>query len=395
MDKSLRFWQLNYAMSSIAPGYGQGMQAKRQYSFVIVNEQGQLTATWREVAPEGSLRESGNQAIALDRDQLRSLYRLMALSRRVDRQAINLTRQGALGVFASSHGQEAAQVGSVFALGPDDWLFPSYRDTVGTFARGVDMVEILALFQGSWHCGFDPRAHRVAPLTTPLATHALHAVGLAMAARLRHDPIVALTFFGDGAASEGDAHEAMNMAAVYQAPVVFFVQNNHYAISVPVAQQMRTSAIALRAAGYGMPGVLVDGNDVLAVYGATHAAVERARAGNGPTLIEALTYRMEAHTTADDQTRYRSAEEVAEWGARDPLTRYLGLLRDAEIVDDGFLAGVDAEGEVIAARMRDALFGSEGGDPCEMFDHVYETLTPQLALQRAVLERELAAEKAP
>ncbi|HEY4869485.1 MAG TPA: pyruvate dehydrogenase (acetyl-transferring) E1 component subunit alpha, partial [Candidatus Dormibacteraeota bacterium] len=332
-----------------------------------------------------------SHALGLDDVRLRSLYRLMALSRRVDRQAINLTRQGALGVFASSQGQEAAQVGAVFALEKDDWLFPSYRDTVGVFARGVDIVEILALFQGSWHCGFDPKRYRVAPLTTPLATQAPHATGLAMAARLRHDPIVALTFLGDGAASEGDAHEAMNMAAVFQAPVIFFVQNNQYAISVPVQLQTRASSIALRAAGYGMPGVLVDGNDVLSVYAATRAAVERARGGGGPTLIEAVTYRMEAHTTADDETRYRSAAEVEAWRKRDPLARFLALLRDTEVVDDAFLAGVDAEGEAVAARMRDALFGAPGGDPCEMFDHVYATATPQLQEQRAALERELAA----
>jgi len=351
----------------------------------------QMAPAWREMAPDGGLQESSSHELGLDEVRLRSLYRLMALSRRVDRQAINLTRQGALGVFASSQGQEAAQVGAVFALEKDDWLFPSYRDTVGVFARGVDIVEILALFQGSWHCGFDPMRYRVAPLTTPLATQAPHATGLAMAARLRHDPIVALTFLGDGAASEGDAHEAMNMAAVFQAPVIFFVQNNQYAISVPVKLQTRASSIALRAAGYGMPGVLVDGNDVLSVYAATRAAVERARGGGGPTLIEAVTYRMEAHTTADDETRYRSADEVEAWRQRDPLTRFLALLRDTEVVDDEFLAGVDAEGEAIAARMRDALFGAPGGDPCEMFDHVYATATPQLQEQRAALERELAA----
>ena len=362
---------------------------------MIADEQGTLTATWQEVAPEGHLTDAGEQAVSLDRDQLRSLYRLMALSRRVDRQAINLTRQGALGVFASSHGQEAAQVGAVFALDADDWLFPSYRDTVATFARGVDIVEVSALFQGSWHCGFDPRRHRVAPLATPLATQALHATGLAMAARLRHDPIVALTLFGDGAASEGDAHEALNFAAVYQAPVIFFVQNNQYAISVPVKLQMHGSTIAMRAAGYGMHGMLVDGNDVLAVYGATRTAVERARRGGGPTLIEAVTYRMEPHTTADDSTRYRSDEEVAAWAARDPLTRYLSLLRGAGIVDDEFLGGVEAEGEAAAARMRDALFGAEGGDPCEMFDHTYAAPTPQLQAQRAALQRELAAGEQP
>lgn len=350
-----------------------------------------MTASWQEVAAEGGLDGPTSHEIALDAAQLRSLYRLMALSRRVDRQAINLTRQGALGVFASSNGQEAAQVGAVFALHETDWLFPSYRDTVGTFARGVDIVEILALFQGSWHCGFDPFQYRVAPLTTPLATQALHATGLAMAARLRHDPIVALTFLGDGAASEGDAHEAMNMAAVYQAPVVFLVQNNQYAISVPIQQQMRASSIALRAAGYGIPGIRVDGNDVLAVYGATRAAVERARAGAGPTLIEAVTYRIEAHTTADDETRYRSAAEVDAWRKRDPVERFLALLREAGLIDDAFLAELDAEAEAVAARMRDALFGAPGGDPREMFDHVYADLTPQLREQRAALDAELAA----
>ena len=228
--------------------------------------EGRLAGRRRRRGPE---RAALPHDVDLSHDQLRSLYRLMALSRRVDRQAINLTRQGALGVFASSHGQEAAQVGSVFALEADDWLFPTYRETVGTFARGVDVVELLALFSGSWHCGFDPYQYRVAPLTTPLATQALHAVGLAMAAKIKHDPIVALTFFGDGAASEGDAHEALNMAAVYGAPVVFVVQNNGYAISVPVsACRRRRRRSRCARAGVGMPGIRVDGNDVISVYGA-------------------------------------------------------------------------------------------------------------------------------
>src|SRR6202140_269758 len=278
----------------------------------------QMAAAWREVAPDGGLQESSTHELGLDEVRLRGLYRLMALSRRVDRQAINLTRQGALGVFASSQGQEAAQVGAVFALEADDWLFPTYRETVGTFARGVDIVELLALFSGSWHCGFDPYQYRVAPLTTPLATQALHAVGLAMAARIRHDPIVALTFFGDGAASEGDAHEALNIAGVFGAPVVFVVQNNGYAISVPYRLQTRTSSIALRAAGVGMPGIRVDGNDVVSVYGAVKTAVDRARRGEGPTLVEAVTYRLEAHTTAADTSRYRSDAEEAEGRPRAP-----------------------------------------------------------------------------
>jgi 2-oxoisovalerate dehydrogenase E1 component alpha subunit len=348
-------------------------------------------AAWQDVAAEGSLGESLQHAVDLSNEQLRSLYRLMALSRRVDRQAINLTRQGALGVYASSHGQEAAQVGAVFALEADDWIFPTYRETVATFARGVDIVEILALFSGSWHCGFDPYQYRVAPLTTPLATQALHATGLAMAARIRHDPIVALTFFGDGAASEGDAHEALNLAAVSTAPVVFVVQNNGYAISVPYRLQTKASSIALRAAGVGMPGILVDGNDVVSVYGAVRTAVDRARRGEGPTLVEAVTYRLEPHTTGDDTSRYRSEDEAAAWRARDPVDLFLRVLRERQVVDDTYLAEVDAEGEAIAARMRDSLFGAPAGDPREMFDHVYATPTPQLDAQRALLQNELTA----
>jgi 2-oxoisovalerate dehydrogenase E1 component alpha subunit len=348
-------------------------------------------AAWQDVAAEGSLGESLQHAVDLSNEQLRSLYRLMALSRRVDRQAINLTRQGALGVYASSHGQEAAQVGAVFALEADDWIFPTYRETVATFARGVDIVEILALFSGSWHCGFDPYQYRVAPLTTPLATQALHATGLAMAAKIRHDPIVALTFFGDGAASEGDAHEALNLAAVSTAPVVFVVQNNGYAISVPYRLQTKASSIALRAAGVGMPGILVDGNDVVSVYGAVRTAVDRARRGEGPTLVEAVTYRLEAHTTADDTSRYRSEDEAAAWAARDPVDGFVRVLRERQVVDDAYLAEVDAEGEAIAARMRDSLFGAPAGDPREMFDHVYATRTPQLDAQRALLQTELTA----
>jgi pyruvate dehydrogenase E1 component alpha subunit len=212
-----------------------------------------------------------------------------------------------------------------------------------------------------------------------------------MAARIKHDPIVALTFFGDGAASEGDAHEALNLAAVYAAPVVFVVQNNGYAISVPFHLQTRTSSIALRAPGVGMPGIRVDGNDVISVYGAVKTAVDRARRGEGPTLIEAVTYRLEAHTTADDTTRYRSDDESTEWRARDPVEGFLRVLREGGVVDDSFLAEVEAEGEATAARMRDFLFGAPAGDPREMFDHVYATPTPQLDAQRAMLGQELRA----
>ncbi|HEY6379097.1 MAG TPA: pyruvate dehydrogenase (acetyl-transferring) E1 component subunit alpha [Candidatus Dormibacteraeota bacterium] len=352
---------------------------------------GGVTATWQEIAPNGALGEPAAHPADLSPERLRELYRFMALGRRIDGQAINLTRQGALGVFASSHGQEAVEVGAALALEAGDWLFPTYRETVAAFVRGVDVVEVLTLFSGSWHGGFDPMRYRVAPFATPLATQVLHATGLAMAARLRGDRVVALTFLGDGAASEGDAHEAMNIAAVSQAPCVFLLQNNQYAISVPLRLQTRASALALRAAGYGMPGIRVDGNDAVSVHAAVRGAVERARAGDGPTLIEAVTYRMGAHTTADDASRYRSAEEVDEWQGRDPLARHLALLRDHGLADDAFLEAVRAEGEAIAAHMRAALYGAPAGDPLEMFDHVYSARTPLLEAQRAQLAAELAA----
>ena len=348
---------------------------------------------WQEVGPTGSLGEVRGHDVNLSLDQLRALYRLMAVGRRADRQAISLTRQGALGVYASSRGQEASQVGSVAALADQDWLFPTYRDSVAAFARGVDMVEVLALFAGSWHCGFDPRHRRVAPLTTPLATQLLHATGLAMAAKLRGDPVVALAMLGDGAASEGDSHEAMNIAGVTQAPCVFLVQNNQYAISVPARRQTRASSIALRAAGYGMPGILVDGNDVISVYASVHEAVEWARSGGGPTLIEASTYRLEPHTTADDPKRYRSDDEGAQWQGRDPLERLRQVLLRHDALDATFLQSVDREGEDVAAAMHDRLYGASAGDPLEMFEHVHASLTPQLRRQRAELAAILDAER--
>lgn len=339
--------------------------------------------TWEEVGAEGALGTPGTHAVALGPDELRRLYELMALARRVDRQALTLTRQGLLGVFASSLGQEAAQVASVLALDDADWLFPTYRDTVGVFARGVDIVEILALFQGSWHCGYDPMLHRVAPQATPLATQTLHAVGLAMAARLRRDPVVSLVLLGDGASSEGDTHEAMNIAGVMRAPCVFLVQNNQYAISVPLRLQTAAPSLAVRAGGYGIAGARVDGNDAVSVYGVVREAVSRARRGLGPTLVEAMTYRMEAHTSADDPSRYRSDDEVEHWRARDPLARLLDVLQRRGLLSEPFLAEVEAKGESLAARMRQSLQATPEGDPLEMFDHVYASMPEALRSQRS------------
>ncbi|MGH9030753.1 MAG: pyruvate dehydrogenase (acetyl-transferring) E1 component subunit alpha [Acidimicrobiia bacterium] len=342
------------------------------------------------LAPDGSRHERSGYEVDLDPSGLLRLYAAMVMARRVDTQAISLSRQGRIGVYPSALGQEATEVASVLALGEHDWLFPTYRETMGAVTRGIDPVELLRACQATAFYDHDVVASRTSTLTIPLATQALHAVGLAMAARLRGDPIVVLVFLGDGAASEGDTHEAMNFAAVFGAPVVFLVVNNQYAISLPVARQTHGPTIAHRAIGYGMPGVHVDGNDALAVYAAVRAAVDRARPGGGPTLVEALTYRIEAHSASDDPSRYRSEEEVAVWRALDPLARLEQYLRDAGILDDERAAEAAAEAERAAARIREWAEVPAATDPRSMFDHVYAQPTAMIAEQRQRLERELA-----
>lgn len=321
---------------------------------------------------------------------LLSAYRALVLGRRFDRQAMSLVKQGRLAVYPSSHGQEAGEVGAVLAVRPTDWIFPTYRDSVALVTRGIDPVEVLTLLRGDWHCGYDPAAHRTAPQCTPLATQALHAVGVGHAARVKGEDTVALAFLGDGATSEGDFHEALNFAAVFQAPVVFFVQNNQYAISVPLARQTAAPSLAHKAVGYGIPGVGVDGNDVAAVLAVVSHAAERARSGGGPTLVEAHTYRIEAHTNADDATRYRADDEVAEWLRRDPVDRLTTYLRKAGLLDETRIAAIAAEAEARAADLRERLPGQKPPEPSELFAHVYAAPTAQLRDQAAQLAAELA-----
>ncbi|RKN43156.1 thiamine pyrophosphate-dependent dehydrogenase E1 component subunit alpha [Streptomyces hoynatensis] len=313
------------------------------------------------------------------------LYRELVRGRRFNEQTTALTRQGRLAVYPSSTGQEACQVGAALSLGPRDWLFPSYRDTLAAVARGLDPVAALGLLRGDWHTGYDPRAHRIAPLCTPLATQLPHAVGLARAARLRGDDTVALALVGDGGTSEGDFHEALNFAAVWRAPVVFLVQNNRYAISVPLSRQTAAPSIAHKGVGYGMPGRLVDGMDAPAVHRVLTEALARARAGEGPTLVEARTYRFDAHTNADDAGRYREEAEVADWRARDPLT-----LLGSELRARGLLTGdVEEEAAQAAERLAAGLRAALGADPplsaADLFAHVYASPTPQLREQAASL----------
>ena len=324
-------------------------------------------------------------------EMLLALHKKMVLARRFDRQATALTRQGRLAVYPSARGQEAGEVGAVLALRPQDWLFPTYRDTMAVVCRGVDPVEVLSLLRGDWHCGYDPYEYRVAPQCTPLATNALHAVGVAHAARLKGEDTVALVMLGDGATSEGDTHAALNFAAVWQAPVVFFVQNNGYAISVPLSKQSAAPSLAHKGIGYGVPAMLVDGNDAAAVYAAVQRAVASAAGGGGPTLIEALTYRIEAHTNADDATRYRGQDEVDRWLARDPLTRIRQHLLARGLLDEPAVAALDAEAEAEAAALRQRMNADSVHDPADLFRHVYAEPTPDLRRQQQELSAELAA----
>jgi 2-oxoisovalerate dehydrogenase E1 component alpha subunit len=324
-------------------------------------------------------------------ETLVALYRSMVLARRFDIQVTALTRQGRLATYPSALGQEACEIAAVAALDAADWLFPTYRDTIALLTRGVSPVEILSFFRGDWHTGFDPYEHRISPQSTPLATQALHAVGLATAAKMAGDRVAALTFLGDGATSEGDAHEAFNFASVWQAPVVFVIQNNQYAISVPVAKQTHARTLADRAIGYGMPGYYVDGNDAAAMYAVISAALERARSGGGPTMIEGLTYRMEAHTNSDDPGRYRDRAESDAWGALDPIQRLETYLESVGALTDDIRLDITSAAEDLAAATRDAMNENPVLDPLEIFDNVYANARPSLAEQRGFLAAEIAS----
>jgi len=345
------------------------------------------------IASDGSPDPSGALTMP-DADVLRRLYRGMVLGRRFDAQATALTKQGRLAVYPSARGQEAGEIGAVLALREQDWLFPTYRDSVAIVSRGVDPVEVLSLLRGDWHCGYDPARERVAPQCTPLATNTLHAVGLAQAATVKGEDTVALVLLGDGATSEGDTHEALNFAAVFNAPVVFFVQNNGYAISVPLAKQTHAPTLAHKGIGYGIRSVLVDGNDAAAVYAVVSDAVASAAKGNGPVLIEAVTYRIESHTNADDAGRYRDSAEVESWLARDPIARLRTYLTDRGLLDAVASAEIDATAEADAAELRRRMNVDTDNDPRELFRHVYAAQTPALRRQEQELLAELAATEA-
>ena len=349
------------------------------------------------VDPDGRLRAEGEQGTEPGHEypvpgdaELLAAYERLVVGRRVNDQNSALVRQGRMAVYPSSHGQEACQVAAALCLSEGDWMFPTYRDAVAVMTRGVDPVQVMTIFRGDWHGGFDPLKHKVGIQCTPLTTQLLHAVGVAHAAKLRGEDTVVLAMCGDGATSEGDFHEALNFAAVFHLPVIFFVQNNKYAISVPLAHQSVAPSLAHKAVGYGMAGERVDGNDVVALLAVLDRAVKLAREGSGPLLVEAHTYRMQAHTNADDATRYRQDSEVAEWLAKDPVTRMRTYLTDRGLLDSAGEERIRTLAEEVATQLRDGLSEDVPVDPQELFRHVFSDPTPQLKEQSALLADELA-----
>lgn len=347
-----------------------------------------IDPTGAEVEQAGARRDYPMPSAA----RLRAVWHAMVVGRRFDIQATALTKQGRLAVYPSSRGQEACQVGATLSITANDWLFPTYRESMALVTRGIDPIEVLSLLRGDSHCGYDPIATRTAAQCTPLSTQLVHAAGAAYGEKRHGTDHVALAFIGDGATSEGDFHEALNFAAVFEAPVVFFVQNNKYAISVPLSKQTKAPSLAYKGIGYGVPAEQVDGNDPAAVLAVMDVALEHCRSGKGPFLIEAHTYRLDAHTNADDATRYRSSDEVTAWLERDPIARIEGWLRARGELNDDMVAATNAEAESKAADLRERMNAEPSVDPMSLFDNVFEQPTSQLEEARAMVQGELDAD---
>jgi 2-oxoisovalerate dehydrogenase E1 component alpha subunit len=327
------------------------------------------------LTPEGERIDHPDYPLEVSAAQVQALYRDLVLVRRIDFEAIALQRQGQLGIWASLLGQEAAQVGSGRALGPRDMAFPTYREHGVAWCRGLDPTKLLELYRGVSHGGWDPKEHNFHLYTIVIGSQTLHATGYAMG--IQRDGAVGgddgeavIAYFGDGATSQGDVNEAFIWASVTNAPVVFFCQNNQWAISEPLERQSRVP-LYQRAHGFGFPGVRVDGNDVLACLAVTRKALQAAREGQGPTLIEAFTYRMGAHTTTDDPTRYRLAAELETWKLKDPIERVKAYLVRNDLADEKFFSDLEAESAEVGARIRKACLEMPDPDPLAIFENVY------------------------
>ncbi|MGF1660890.1 MAG: thiamine pyrophosphate-dependent dehydrogenase E1 component subunit alpha [Kineosporiaceae bacterium] len=340
--------------------------------------------------PSGEVRTDPSWPLDVTPDLCRDLYRWMRRTRRFDEEALALQRQGELALWLQSLGQEAAQVGSISALRPTDMIFPSYREHAAALYRGITPTEMLEMWRGTAHSGWDPARYRVQVYTVVLGAQLLHATGYAMGVQRDGADEVVVAYFGDGASSEGDASEALNWAAAADVPLLFFCQNNQWAISTPTALQMR-AALHQRAAGFGLQSVLVNGNDVLAVHAVTRHLADQIRAGSGPAFVEAVTYRMGGHSTSDDPTRYRTAGELDEWRARDPLARLETFMTRQGWLDDDVRGEVDAECTALAAETRRACLALEPGAFGDLFSLVLAEPTPLLHAQRRDHESLVAA----
>ena len=321
--------------------------------------------------------------------QLKRFHRDMVVTRRFDIEAANLQKQGQMGLWVPSLGQEAAQVGSAHAARPQDHLFPAYREHAVGMVRGLDLLSVVEMLRGNTHGGWNPAETGNFHLyTLVIGSHTLHATGYAMgiafdgkyATGNPDTDEAVIVYFGDGSTSQGDVSEALVFAASYQTPQVFFLQNNQWAISVPVNVQSRTPLVQ-RPAGFGIPGLQVDGNDVLASYAVTAEALDDARGGRGPRFIEALTYRIGAHTSSDDPTKYRTDAELQSWVARDPITRYEAWLRGRG-EGDQFFADVAAEADDLAADIRHRTHELASPSSDKIFDHVYSEPHPVMDAQK-------------
>ncbi|MGH3715602.1 MAG: pyruvate dehydrogenase (acetyl-transferring) E1 component subunit alpha [Micromonosporaceae bacterium] len=338
------------------------------------------------LTPDGERVDHPDYSVEFTDEEYRGLYRDLVIVRRLDAEATALQRQGELGIWASLLGQEAAQIGSGRALATQDMAFPTYREHGVLWCRGIDPIMPLGLFRGVDFGGWDSGEKKMQMYTVVIGAQTLHATGYAMGiakdgALGADDSEAVIAYFGDGATSEGDVNESFVWASVFNTPIVFFCQNNQYAISEPVERQAR-APIYQRAHGYGFPGIRVDGNDVLASYAVTKKALDAARHGEGPSLIEAYTYRMGAHTTSDDPTRYRISSEVEAWQAKDPILRMHAFLDKQQIADAAYFEELDAEADKHAADLRERVLALPDPSPESMFDNVYPNGSPVLLRQR-------------
>ncbi len=318
---------------------------------------------------------------SLNNDQLVYLYKMMLYTRIIDDKALSYQRQGRMLTYAPNTGQEAAQIGSAYAMDKDDWLVPAFRELGAWLVRGVPLKNIYLYWYGNEWGSHMPEGVKVLPVSVPIASQMQHATGIGMANNIKGEESVVVAYVGDGGTSHGDFHEALNFAAVFKSPVVFIIQNNQYAISTSRKIQTISENLAQKAVAYGLPGIVVDGNDMFAVYNATKEAIDRARNGQGPTLIEAYTYRLGAHTTSDDPTKYRDDKEVEEWREKDPFIRFRKYLVDNNVLDENWEVETKTNLEKEVMETFESIENNSDTEILDIFKYHYEKMTPQLQEQ--------------